>query len=61
MPARGKRFVCRRCNLGLTVKPRKGDALLFYSLHVNGTFDKHALHGGCPVTGKNDTKWVATK
>jgi prolyl 4-hydroxylase len=51
----------RRCDLGLTVKPRKGDALLFYSLHVNGTFDKHALHGGCPVTGKNDTKWVATK
>ena len=45
----------------MTVKPRKGDALLFYSLHVNGTFDKHALHGGCPVTGKNDTKWVATK
>ena len=61
VPACAKRSDCRRCDLGLTVKPRKGDALLFYSLHVNGTFDKHALHGGCPVTGKNDTKWVATK
>jgi len=49
----------RRCDLGLTVKPRKGDALMFHSLHVNGTFDKHALHGGCPV--KKGTKWVATK
>lgn len=40
-------------------KPRKGDALLFWSLHVNGTFDKHALHGGCPV--RSGMKWVATK
>ena len=30
-------------------KPRKGDALLFYSLHPNGTIDRHSLHGGCPV------------
>jgi len=41
-------------------QPRKGDALLFFSMHPNGTFDKHALHGGCPV-GTADTKWVATK
>ena len=41
-------------------QPRKGDALLFFSMHPNGTFDKHALHGGCPV-GSGDTKWVATK
>jgi prolyl 4-hydroxylase len=26
--------------LGLKVKPRQGDALLFYLMHVNGTFDK---------------------
>ena len=32
---------------------------MFYSLHPNGTFDRHALHGGCPVvTGE---KFVATK
>ena len=40
-------------------KPRAGDALLFYSMHPNGTFDKHALHGGCPV--EQGEKWVATK
>lgn len=33
----------------LQYKPRKGDALMFYSMQPNGTFDKHALHGGCPV------------
>jgi prolyl 4-hydroxylase len=26
--------------IGLKVKPRQGDALLFYSMHPNGTFDK---------------------
>lgn len=40
-------------------KPRMGDALMFYSMHPNGTFDKHALHGGCAVTAGE--KWVATK
>ena len=39
--------------------PRKGDALMFYSVHPNGTFDKHALHGGCPV--KKGVKMVMTK
>ncbi len=43
----------------LQYKPRSGDALLFWSIHPNGTFDKHALHGGCPVT--KGEKWVATK
>jgi hypothetical protein len=38
-------------------KPRMGDAVLFYSMHPNGTFDKHALHGGCPVI--KGTKWVS--
>ncbi|GAB4815585.1 hypothetical protein N2152v2_002631 [Parachlorella kessleri] len=41
------------------VKPRRGDALLFWSVHFNGTIDAHALHGGCPVV--KGTKWVATK
>ena len=42
------------------VKPaRTGDAVIFYSMHPNATFDKHALHGGCPV--KVGQKWVATK
>ena len=47
----------RACE-GLAVKPRKGDALLFYSAHPNGTADAQALHGGCPVV--RGEKWVAT-
>lgn len=49
----------RSCDQGLKYKPRSGDALLFWSIHPNGSFDKHALHGGCPVT--KGEKWVATK
>lgn len=50
----------KSCAEGLKVKPLKaGDALLFYSVNPEGTFDKHALHGGCPV--HEGTKWVATK
>eukprot|EP00884_Botryococcus_braunii_P006138 jgi/Botrbrau1/15525/Bobra.0123s0001.1 len=49
----------RSCDQGYKYKPRLGDAVLFYSMHPNGTFDKHALHGGCPVV--KGTKWVATK
>lgn len=50
----------RACDKGLRLKPMKtGDALMFYNVHPNMSFDKHALHGGCPV--KKGTKWVATK
>lgn len=35
---------------GLAVHPRKGDALVFYSLKPDGSLDKASLHGGCPVT-----------
>jgi len=41
------------------VKPKQGDALLFWNTHVNGTIDKHSLHGGCPVVA--GTKWAMTK
>ncbi|KAH0665957.1 hypothetical protein KY285_027163 [Solanum tuberosum] len=44
---------------GIAVKPRKGDALLFYSLHPNATPDPISLHGGCPVL--EGEKWSATK
>ena len=44
---------------GPAVKPKKGDALLFYDLNLKGEFEDNALHAGCPViTG---TKWTATK
>ncbi|BBN11699.1 prolyl 4-hydroxylase [Marchantia polymorpha subsp. ruderalis] len=45
--------------IGLRVKPKQGDALLFYSMFPNGTFDAAALHGSCPVVAGE--KWVATK
>lgn len=41
------------------VKPKQGDALLFFNTHVNGSIDKHSLHGGCPVVA--GTKWAMTK
>jgi len=49
------------CSQGLRVRPRKGDALLFYSLlsdaHVQGVVDKYSLHGSCQL--KKGHKWVA--
>ncbi|CAK8539656.1 unnamed protein product [Lathyrus sativus] len=45
--------------IGLKIKPRKGDGLLFYSFFPNGTFDRTSLHGSCPVI--KGEKWIATK
>ncbi|KAE9453209.1 hypothetical protein C3L33_14897, partial [Rhododendron williamsianum] len=44
---------------GIAVKPRKGDALLFFSLHPSAIPDPSSLHGGCPVI--EGEKWSATK
>lgn len=44
---------------GYAVKPYKGDALLFFSLHPNATTDPMSLHGSCPVL--EGEKWSATK
>ncbi|KAI7843720.1 hypothetical protein COHA_002618 [Chlorella ohadii] len=49
----------KACDTGIKVKPKQGDALLFWNTHVNGTIDKHSLHGGCPVVA--GTKWAMTK
>lgn len=53
-----KGYDYKQC-VGLKVKPRKGDGLLFYSLFTNGTIDPSSLHGSCPVI--KGEKWVATK
>ncbi|GMY11871.1 probable prolyl 4-hydroxylase 9 [Fagus crenata] len=45
--------------VGLKVKPRKGDGLLFYTMFPNVTIDPVSLHGSCPVI--KGVKWVATK
>ncbi|XP_023530715.1 probable prolyl 4-hydroxylase 7 [Cucurbita pepo subsp. pepo] len=44
---------------GYGVKPKKGDALLFFSLHPNVTTDPTSYHGSCPVI--EGEKWSATK
>ncbi|KAG8091590.1 hypothetical protein GUJ93_ZPchr0012g22055 [Zizania palustris] len=44
---------------GYAVKPIKGDALLFFSLHPDATTDSDSLHGSCPVI--EGQKWSATK
>jgi prolyl 4-hydroxylase len=41
----------------LKVKPRQGAAVLFYTIKPDGTQDKLAVHGSCPV--KRGVKWVA--
>ncbi|KAJ8651064.1 hypothetical protein MRB53_004087 [Persea americana] len=48
----------KKC-MGLKVKPRQGDGLLFYSVFPNGTIDQTSLHESCPVI--KGEKWVATK
>lgn len=44
---------------GLSVKPKMGDALFFWSLKPDATLDPSSLHGGCPVIAGN--KWSSTK
>ncbi|MQM08621.1 hypothetical protein Taro_041478 [Colocasia esculenta] len=44
---------------GYAVKPKKGDALLFFSLRPDATTDEYSLHGSCPVI--DGEKWSATK
>ncbi|CAK9142124.1 unnamed protein product [Ilex paraguariensis] len=44
---------------GLSVKPKMGDALLFWSMKPDATLDPSSLHGGCPVIRGN--KWSSTK
>ncbi|CAN0879052.1 Probable prolyl 4-hydroxylase 4 [Linum grandiflorum] len=44
---------------GVAVRPRRGDALLFFSLHPTAIPDTNSLHAGCPVI--EGEKWSATK
>ncbi|CAH2054852.1 unnamed protein product [Thlaspi arvense] len=44
---------------GIAVKPKKGNALLFFNLHQDAIPDPLSLHGGCPVI--EGEKWSATK
>mmetsp|Transcript_8762 Transcript_8762/g.13083 ORF Transcript_8762/g.13083 Transcript_8762/m.13083 type:complete len:352 (-) Transcript_8762:92-1147(-) len=42
--------------LDLTVKPKMGDALLFFPADADGLFDDRLEHEGCTAV---DTKWIA--
>lgn len=54
----GSRSPCGKIG-EVSVKPRKGDAILFFSLTPSAVADYSSLHVGCPVVkGK---KWSATK
>ncbi|KAA8531310.1 hypothetical protein F0562_006019 [Nyssa sinensis] len=44
---------------GLCVKPIKGDAVLFWSMGLDGQSDPKSIHGGCEVLAGE--KWSATK
>ncbi|PNW77989.1 hypothetical protein CHLRE_10g459900v5 [Chlamydomonas reinhardtii] len=45
---------------GISVKPRKGDALLFFDMDIEGgKGDRKALHASCPTL--KGMKWTATK
>ncbi|KAH9329849.1 hypothetical protein KI387_001957, partial [Taxus chinensis] len=44
---------------GVAVKPKRGDALLFFSLTPGTMTDSSSLHAGCPVI--EGEKWSATK
>lgn len=44
---------------GVCVKPTKGDAVLFWSMGLDGKVDPDSVHGGCAVL--SGEKWSATK
>ncbi|XP_018678679.2 prolyl 4-hydroxylase 1 isoform X5 [Musa acuminata AAA Group] len=44
---------------GLCMKPRKGNAILFWSMGLDGQSDPNSLHGACPIV--KGEKWSATK
>ncbi|RHN41923.1 putative procollagen-proline dioxygenase [Medicago truncatula] len=44
---------------GLSIKPKMGNAILFWSMKPDATLDPSSLHGACPVI-KGD-KWLCAK
>eukprot|EP00941_MAST-03F_sp_MAST-3F-sp1_P000862 g862.t1 len=43
----------------LSVKPKKGAAILFYTLTPGGHHDRFSAHGGCPVRLGQGSKWIS--
>jgi prolyl 4-hydroxylase len=46
-------------NIGLTVTAKKGSAVYFENVDLNGHVDTQTLHAGLPVLAGE--KWIATK
>lgn len=47
------------CNLNLRIKPRRGDAIVFFPTHADGSIDHDTLHAALPMSHPNSVKWVA--
>eukprot|EP00931_Biecheleriopsis_adriatica_P086705 TRINITY_DN61317_c0_g1_i1.p1 TRINITY_DN61317_c0_g1~~TRINITY_DN61317_c0_g1_i1.p1 ORF type:complete len:423 (+),score=68.28 TRINITY_DN61317_c0_g1_i1:73-1341(+) len=47
------------CSKGVSVHPKTGRIMIFYSQDASGRLDELSLHGGCEV--KKGTKWSANK
>ncbi|CZR49475.1 uncharacterized protein FPRO_15835 [Fusarium proliferatum ET1] len=52
--ADGDKFSRTETGMGLLVKPKKGNAVLWHNVHQNGTRDERMAHAGLPV--QNGTK-----
>lgn len=51
-----QRDMVAECRSRLAVRPRKAEAILFYSQLPDGSVDRLSLHGGCPVL--QGQKWA---
>ena len=47
------------CSAGLSVYPREGKVIIFYSMQPDGSMDDYSLHGGCDVLDEKAAKWSA--
>ncbi len=43
---------------GVRVRPRMGDAVIFYNFDRQGHLDPRAVHSALPVTGRTGEKWA---
>ncbi|XP_026429084.1 prolyl 4-hydroxylase 1-like [Papaver somniferum] len=59
MAGTGKCSCAGKMKRGLSVKPIKGDAILFWSMGLDGKEDPRSIHAGCEVL--SGEKWSATK
>ena len=51
---------CTQCaKRGPSIKPRTGDAILFWDMSLTGKEDESSMHASCPVI--KGEKWTATK